>query len=99
MLRTHVTKEAVNGAQSDVAGAGLAAAFYFQMLKERQNAFWRYGLDFQAAGVFVRFSQKLQQELEAVTIAAKRMGAEGSLLRQKVSEEAMQGTAQDGRLI
>lgn len=50
MLRTHVTKEAVNGAQSDVAGAGLAAAFYFQMLKERQNAFWRYGLDFQAAG-------------------------------------------------
>jgi len=27
------------------------------------------------------------------------MSAESSLLRQKVSEEAVQGTAQDGRLI
>jgi hypothetical protein len=99
MLRTHVAKEAVDGAQSDVAGAGLAAALGFQMLKEGKDAFRCYGRDVQPTGILAGFRQKFQQEFETVTIAAKRMGAEGSLLRQKISEEGVQGAAQHGRLI
>jgi hypothetical protein len=95
VLRTHKSKEAMDSAQSDVAGAGQALPLGFEMLEESKNLFRCHCLDIQSARILIRTGQELQQEFEAVAIAAKGMWAERLLLRQKLSKEAVQSLAQD----
>ena len=97
VLRTQVAKEAVNGAQPDVAGSRQTPALGLKVLEKSQDTLGGDRLDLKPTRVAVRSGQELQQELEAVAIAAQRVGAQGPLLGQKVGEKTAQGAAQHGR--
>ena len=69
------------------------------LLEKGKDLFRGYCLNVQQARILIRAGQKLQQEFEAVAIAAEGVWAERLLLRQEIGEKAVQGSAQDRRSI
>jgi hypothetical protein len=84
-------EEAVDGAQTHVAGAALVASSRFKILEERRHALHGEILDRDLAGIALFSDNKLQQQFETVPVAVKRVGAQGALTGKVVGEEAMQG--------
>jgi hypothetical protein len=95
MLGAQITKEAVNSAQADIACAGLAASVRFHMLKELGNLFRAQLLNFQQAGIALPRGE-LEQQLQAVSVTLKGVRTQGTLPRQIIGEEPMEGTRQSG---
>ena len=66
-LGAQIAKEAVNGAQADVACAGLAVSPRFQMPEEAGNLFHAQLFDFQQT-VIAPPGGKLKQQLKTISV-------------------------------
>ena len=89
-MSPNVTEKTVDGTQTHVAGSDLVPPICFQMLQERGHEFGLQLFEGQLAGVAFFAGDKLQQQLEGITIAVESMRAEISLTRQVVGKVAAQ---------
>ena len=97
ILPAQVAKEAVDGAQTNIARAALILAPDFEVIEEGRNALDAELFDSQAAGVLSLAGGKLQQQFQTVPVTLQRVGTHRALDGEVVRKKPMQSPRQDRR--
>src|SRR5208283_5915142 len=96
-LSAQVAKEAMDGAQTHVSGAGPVFSRRFQTLEKCSDFLDAELFHGELTGITIFAAGELQKEFKAVAVALQGEGTQGPLTRQVIHEEALQSQGEGRR--